>query len=329
MSEIIGRQIELGVTVEQTRGTPQAVAEKWLKKITANIRSRAEHAIDESSHGVLEDSDGRRVIKKWIEGDVEGNLHIDAIGYFLYNIFGSISSSWVASGVYSHVFTLAQSIQHASLAIFAKDGGAQQKVFNNAMVGSLQIQAAMDGIVRFTASIMAKTEATNSDTPSYDTEYDFIGKDITVKMADTEAGLSGATAIKAKDLNITFDQGIISDYVFGSYNPDDIYNGKMSIEGEMTLNFEDTTYKDLYLADTNKYMQIQIAGTTDIGGGNYPTITILLYKVRISDWDRSGGNDELVTQKVSFKAFYNSTDSKQSQVTVKNNTAEYSSAPSA
>lgn len=63
MSEIIGKQLEIGVTVEQTRGTAQASVEKWFKKMTASIMERSETKIDESSHNVLAEGDNRRVKK--------------------------------------------------------------------------------------------------------------------------------------------------------------------------------------------------------------------------------------------------------------------------
>jgi len=321
--KIIGRQIEFGVGLEEVRGTPETVAEKWVKKITATILEKSEKKSDESTRNVLSDSLGTRIIKKWIEGDLEGNLHVDAFGYYLLNIFGTVVSSNVAGAVYSHVFTLANNIQHPALTLFAKDGSVDQNTFSNGMIGVLGISASIDDRVKFNASFIAKAGASNSDTPSYDTEYDFIGRDITVKIADTEVGLVTADAIKLKELSINFDQGLISDHVFGSYNPDDIYNAKMMIEGDFMLNFDDTTFKDLYLADTYKYMEITIEGEADIGGGNKPSITILLNRTQIVEWEREDGADDLSTQPISFKAFYNETDAQQAKVTVQNLTSEY------
>jgi len=323
MPEIIGRNIEIGVGVEKVRGTAQETAEKWVKNITANIVEKSENSVDASSHNVLEDSDGRRITKKWIEGELEGNVHADSIGYLLYNLYGSVSSSNVAGSVYSHVFNILQSITHPTLSLFAKDGSIQQSVFNNGMISTLDINAVVDDYLKFTSNFMAKEAAANADAPSYDTEYDFIGRDITLKIADTEAGLVAADAICIKEFGISYDTGLISDNCLGSYTPDDIYNAKMSIEGTITKNFIDETFKDLNLSDTDKYMEITIEGAADIGSGNNPSITILLNKVRVMNWERSGDNDSLVTENIEFKAFYNETDSKASQITLQNLTTEY------
>lgn len=326
--EIIGKEIECGLAIESSRGTAITTAQKWFRKVVANIVERAEHAVDDTVRGKIEDAEGRRVVQKYIEGELEGIVHADAIGYLLSNIYGVVVSTNVTGSIYSHVFNLGQNIQHPSLTVFAKDGSVQQLVYDNAMVNKLEISASLDDYVRFTASFLAAEATDNSDTPSYDTEYDFIARDITVKMADSEAGLSGATAMKVKDINISWDQGLIRDHVVGSYVPDDVYNSKLMIEGQFTLNFSEETYKDLYLGDSSKYMSITIQGETDLGSGNYPTITILLNKVQLMDWNRAGGRDDLVTEPISFRAFYNASDSKASQVTVKNLTASYANVPS-
>jgi len=327
--EIVGREIEFGVATEATRGSAETTADKWMRKVTANVVERATHALDDSTRGRLEDGEGRRKVQSYIEGDVEGILHADVIGWLLANIYGVVVTSTVTGSVKSHLFTLRQNIQHASLTLFAKDGSVQQSTFSNAMINTLEISAAIDEYVRFNASFLASVGASNSATPSYDTEYDFVARDITVKIADTEAGLAGATATKVKDLSVKWDQGLIRDHVVGAYTPDDIYNARLMIDGNFTLNFADETFKDLYLGNSAKYMSITIAGEADLGSGNNPTVTIVLNKVQFMDWNRSGGPNELVTEPISFRAFYNPTDSEQSTVTLKNLTSAYTNVPSA
>lgn len=328
MSEIIGREIEFGIATEATRGSVEAVADKWMRKVEANVVERAVHALDETTRGRLEDGEGRRVVQKFAEGEISGIVHADVIGWMLSNIYGVVVSSNVAGSVYSHIFTLKQDIQHQSLTLFAKDGAVQQLVFSNAMINTLEINATLEDYVRFTSSFIASVATDNADTPSYDTEYDFVAKDITVKIADSEAGLAGATASKVKDLSVRFDQGLIRDHVVGSETPDDIYNSRLMIEGNFTLNFSDETFKDLYLGDDAKYMSITIQGDADLGSGNNPTITILLNKVQFMDWNRSGGANDLTTEPITFRAFYNPTDSQQSKVTVQNLTSSYDNVPS-
>jgi hypothetical protein len=326
--EIIGRELQVGFATEAVRGTAESSVDRWLRNVTTNIIEKAEHVQDDTTRGVLEDMENRRVVKKYIEGDFEGIAQIDALGFLYASVYGKVSSSVVAGSVYDHVFGVKQNTIHQSLTVFTKDGSVQNLKLAGCVVNTLEVSGSVDDFVRVKANIIGQTATDGSASPSYNTEYDFIGKDITIKLADSEAGLSGATAIKVKDFTITHDQGIIRDHVFGSYTPGDLYNSKNSIEGEITINFSDETYKDLYLGDSAKYMQIVIQGTSDLGGGYYPTLTYVFNKVKITDWDRSGGNDELVTEKISFKAFYNETDSEASTVTLRNLTSSYANVPS-
>jgi len=329
MSEIIGRELEVGVAVEDTRGTPQTSAEKWIKRASANISVRAEHATDDNTRGVLEDSEGRVITRKWCEGEIESTVQADMIGYIFYNLYGTVSSASAGGSAYEHTFSNEQSIQHPSLSVFVKDGSVAQNVYDTGMIQNLEINATTDDLVRMTANFQAREATENSDTPSYDTEYDFVGKDITIKVADTEGELDSADAEEIKDVTITWDAGTMIDYVLGQYAPQDIFNGRFSIEGSFTKNFTDTTWKDLFRDDESKYVRITIEGTENLGSDNKPKIEVLFNKVMVTDWTKSSENDEVVTESVSFKAFYNTSDSQQSQVDLVNGTEEYSVAPTA
>lgn len=326
--EIIGRQIEFGVATEASRGVAETTADRWMRKVNANVVEKATHVLDDTTRGVLEDGEARRVVQKYIEGDVEGILHIDLIGWLFANIYGSVVTATVEGNVKSHTFSLKQNIQHQSLTLFAKDGSVQQQVFSNAMINTLQINASIDDYVRFSTSFVASVATDNTDTPSYETEYDFVARDIAIKIADTEAGLTSATALKTKDMSITWDQGIVRDHVFGAYNPDDIYNAKLMIEGSFTLNFTDKTFKELYLGNDAKYMSIVIEGDEVLSGTSKPKIEIILNKVQFMDWNRSGDANSLVTEPINFRAFYNATDKKQSIVKLQNVTSAYTNVPS-
>lgn len=327
MAEIIGREIEVGIATEATRGTAETAADRWVKKTSATIVERATHAVDESTYGKFEEGQGRRVTQKYIEGELAGIVHVDAIGYIFANLYGACVSTLVSSGVYSHVFNMKQGNQHISLSIFAKDGSVQQRVYSNCMVNTLQMSVAIEDYIRFSATFIGSAAAANSDTPTYSNEYDFIARDVVVKMAATSGGLAGATAIKVKALELNWDAGVIRDHVVGTVNPDDNYNSQMVIEGTFTLNFDNTTYRDLYLGDTAQYMSITITGEANLAAALKGSITIVLNKVQLMDWNRDGDGSDLVTEPISFRAFYNAADQKQSQVTLQNLTTSYPSVP--
>lgn len=322
--EFIGRQIDFAIAVEADRGVAESVAERNVRKVTCNIIPRSERVVDDSTFGRLEDAERVRTVRRWNEGDVEGIVHADVIGYYLYNIYGLVDSSVVSGSVYEHEFSMEQSILHPSLTLFVKDGDVRQEKLAGGMITTLELNASTDDYVRYTANFIAKEgQSDTSEIPSLQTEYDFVSRDITVKLANDEAGLGLATPLKLKNLSIEWNTNAEADFVFGNYSPDEIYNKQISIEGSFTKNYVNTLFQDLYEGDDFKYMEITIQGEADLGGSENPTITILLNKVQIQDWSRTSDGDALSTEDISFKAFYNVEDQSQSTVVVKNLIASY------
>jgi len=314
MSEYIGKQIEVGLSKESVRNTAEATCSRWLKKVKADIMVKEEKVIDDSTRGRLEGGEGARIVKTWYEGSIEGIVHADAIGFLLYNIYGASTDSGSA-GNYSHTLTLAQSIAHSTFTIFSHDSAVVKQKLNGGMVSKLEISATVDDYVRFKADVVAIGTASSALTPSYSAESDFIGKDITIKIADTEAGLAGATAIKVKNATIKIDTGLIRDHVFGSLSPDNLYNSNLDFELVITLNHGDTTFLDLYKAETYKYVLV------DIKGSGNPELKFTLHKAQVIDWAKAGDADKLVTEEVTFKAFYNATDGAQTKCVLVNSLA--------
>lgn len=299
MSDFIGRQIEIGLAVEGTRNTAETTAQAWLKKVKADIQLRAEKVNNNSTQGRLESYEGTRKTKQWYDGTLEGIVNANSIGFFLYNIYGTCDDGGT-SGAYTHDFTLDQTIEHPTLSIFAFDSDVDMKVLNGGMVSKMEISASVDDYVRYKIDMSALEEDTSSETPSYSAEADFIGKDITVKLADSEAGLPSATALKVKNATISYNTGLIRDHVFGAVAPDNSFNSMLDIDISLTLNYADETLKDMFENDTEKVMQVAMTnGSADL--------TFTFYKVVVTDWSRSGDSDKLVTQEVKLKAYYDGT----------------------
>jgi hypothetical protein len=323
-NEFIGRSVDFGVAVEAVRGTAESTADRTVRKVECNIIPRAERVIDDTTFGRLEDAERVRTVRKWSEGDLSGIVHADVIGYFFNNLYGSVSTSPSGSG-YVHSFTLDQTILHPTLTMFVKDASVRQEKIAGGVVSQLELTAVTDNYVRFNATFLGKEGVSDaSSLPALSSEYDFVSRDIVVKTAGTEAGLSSATALKVKDMTITWNPNAEADWVFGSYSPDNIYNKQFSIEGTFTRNFTDETFKDLYEGSSFVYMSVTITGEAVISVGVNPKLSLLLNKVQVTDWNRTSAGDELSTETITFKAFYNTTDAQQSELELTNKTAVYS-----
>jgi hypothetical protein len=324
MSEFIGRQISFALAVESVRGTAEATASRSIRKVTADVIPRAERKVDDSTTGRLEDSERIRTVRRWTEGNIAGVVHADMIGYLLTNLYGDVTSSTV-SGATTHDFVLDQTIVHPTLTGFVKDGDVRQEKVPGTVVSNLELTAATDDYLRYSADFIGRESvADTSVLPALGTDYDFISRDITVKVASSEVGLSAATALGVKDLSISINPNAAANFVFGSYGPDDVHNRQFSLEVSFTRDYVDTTFQDLYEGDGSVYLQIAIVGEATIGSGSaHPALTFLLNKAQMQDWSRSSGADELVTEEITMRGLYNATDGEQSSVRLVNLTPEY------
>ena len=330
MTEFIGREVDFALAVEAQRGVAESAAQRTVRKVTCNLIPRAERVIDDTTFGRLEDAERVRTVRRWSEGDVTGIVHADVIGYDFLNLYGQCSSAPISDGVHGHEFTLAQNIQHPTLTGFVKDGSVRQVKIPGMVISSLELTATTDNYLRYTKNFIGKEGVPDSaELPPLEREYDFVSRDIAVRMApemDSDGQLDAAP-LKLKDLTLTWNPNAAADFVFGSYSPDNIHNKQFSIEGQFTRNFTDETFKDLYESDGFRYMSIDIEGEADITDGGStplrPKIGVLLHKIQITDWNRSSNGDELSTETVNFKAFLNTEDGEQSLVTLQNLTESY------
>lgn len=318
---ILGRDIEIGVATEETRGTAESSMDAAIQKVDADVVQQADHVVDNSTKGVMADATKRRVVQKWIEGELNMPVRTQTIGWFLKQLYGAVSSEEIdASGAYDHTFTMEDSHKHDTLSLFLKDGSVGEWVMNGGVVGELELNASPDDLVRVSMNLGALSAETNSGTYNYLDEFDFVGKDVQVLIADTVSGLDAADASDVDDLTVTFDPNIIMDkFVLGKYNPTALYNAGMNIEVELTKDYDDTDTKDLFVGDGSKAMRIDITGTGDVGGANAPALQVTLPKVQVTDHDRTGTDpDEIVTEDVTYKAMYSDSESKQSETILTN-----------
>src|SRR5690606_560332 len=147
-----------GVAIENSRNTPEAVATRWAKHVSADILPRNTKVMDDSVRGRLEESDGSRIVRKWYEGELGGIVHVDMIGYLFLNLYGTVVTSAVNDS-FSHAFSLQQSVLHPTLTFFRKDDDVEQKVYGGGMVRTLSITANTEDYVRFSAEVVAAAES--------------------------------------------------------------------------------------------------------------------------------------------------------------------------
>ena len=327
-NEIIGRDIEVGLAV----GEDAPSAEHSIQKTTANIMKQVEHAEDDTTRGSIIASKGRRVVQTWLEGNINGIVHIDAVGYFLANLWGTVSSGLVSNGTYTHTISLDDDHYHTPLTLWLKEGSDVYKG-EGVQVNSLELTASVDDYLRYSAELIGTDLSDSTFTPSYIEEKDFIGKDITIKVADTKAGLSGSTAVQAKSVTINQNRNLERNHVFNNeYSPSTIYGPRFETEITMTLNRIPgaDTYKDLFEGDGDKYVRITIEGSQDISDNSSdvnPKLQYTFYKTQVTGRSKTDDADALIEEEITIGCYMQddgaTDDGELGEITLLNNTEDY------
>ena len=311
MSKFIGRQQAIAVSVEATRGTLVA-PESWINKTNYSVEPKVQKGRFEGNYGNIYPGDDAIVTQKWAEGDIEFEIQDQMIGYFLYALFGGLSSAAFQS-VLKHTLTIAgTSVQHKSLSLFMNDpiGSDNSKTiaYARAMINSMELTIEPGELVKAVANFQAMphTDYTRQ-TASFTAENKFSHKDLTFKVAANEAGLDAASKINLQSFTLNINKNVIRENALGTVQPVDILNRLITIQGTIMLTYEDRVYRDYMLDGTKKAIRITLQKADTTIGTTNPTIQIDLPVVEFDSWEPNNPNDDISTQEIQFTALYDPT----------------------
>lgn len=301
MSKFIGRQVDLGIAKEATRGTYVSPT-VYVPKVDFSFDEKVEKARSQASLGTLEDSEEAFVIEKWGEGNIGGEVRLDSFPLFLYSLFGTLSTTGPTDSSYSHAFSLENSLQHDSLSFTVEDLNSTEK-YSLVMLNSLELTQGVDGLLMYDASFMGRTSKGGSMTANYDDEVKFTKRHCTVKVAANLAGLAAASALSMKNVTLSFNQNVVRDSVITTAEPEDFLNRFHSVDGKFVLNYEDETWKEYMRNNTARAMEISWTNTEEtIGASTNPSLKFQFPNVDFFEWEPDYALDDVVTQTISFKA---------------------------
>ncbi len=302
MAKYVGRRLQVGIAKETVRGAG-ASSTYHLPRTAFSYDDKITQARSVGGLGFLEDSEESFVTTKYGQGDLEGEIRSKSFGLLLYAMLGTVSSASVVDSSYTHSFSVANTNTHQSLSFVVVDDNTSE-LYKLIMLDSLEINAELDEVVRYSASFMGKQSVSTGETvPAAVAEHKFTKKHLSFKIAANIAGIAGATAISLKSLTLSISKNVALDDVLGTAEPEDILNHQISVEGQLVLNYEDETYKNYMKNGTARAVEIAFTNTdATIGAATRPALTIQMPKVDFFDWEPDYSLDDITTQTVSFKA---------------------------
>lgn len=327
MTRIIGRLGSIGIGVEATRGT--AVAPTfWVPVTGKDFDDKVDYIDNDSGMGNIVEKNDAIVNHKWGEGGYDGKIFDRSVGAELVALFGQapVSTQRAATGVYDHVFNLAQNNQHNSLSLSYKDANESLR-WAMAMLNSWNLEGATDNYVRRTAQYISKKATTGvSQTAAYTEENEFGPSDISFVLGtkDSLTSLDAASSIGATGGSIEISKNAEAQYKLGNNEPDDIVNKQFAVTGTVDLYMDDTTYKTLVNAGGQVSLRCKLLNTAiDLGSGHNPGLNIDLPRVKLGEFSGSFDNNDVRTQTISFEGLFSLTEAKAIQAKLTNRQVSY------
>lgn len=297
MTKWVSRKGTLGLAIEATRGTPVSPT-FWIPWATMGHKDTVEEVREEQGFGKIADTDSKFVTMKMAEGEIEAQLYDKALGVVLTGVIGAAPSS-SGSNPYTHTYTLANTNTHKSLSIYWTDPD-RSELFPLGMVDSFSIKAEPSGIVDYSIGFKSKTarDWTQQTANTTSLGNKFLHQHVSVKLADTVGGLSAATGLSVKSLELNISKNATYDSVMGTIEPEDILNQQLSIEGSLELNLESDTFKDYMLNGTYKAMEVYLFRSSS------SSLKLQFPRVDFSEWEADLALNEIAKQKINFKCNY-------------------------
>lgn len=309
MAKFIGRQQEVGLGRESTRGTV-VVPSIWAAKTNFSVEDKAIKAVVEGSYGNLNGGDDALVAGKEARGNLEFEAQDGILGLIMYALFGSLSSGSFNS-VYKHTFSIANSVQHQSLSLHMNDpigaaeGLGKTVVYPRSMIDEFELTVRQGELAMCRVGFIAAGHKDwTRQTPAYTVYNKFSSKHAYVKVAAALASLDAASKISVQELTLSIKKNPIVERSLGTVQPVDIVNRRIQISAKIKLTYEDRTYRDYMMDGTKKAVRIALDNKDTTIGSTTPQFQLDLPVVHFDQWEPTNENDDLATQEIMLNALY-------------------------
>ncbi len=325
MSIFIGDRASMGVGREATRGTGVAAA-LWIPAVSFDFQQKINSQNIAGAYGKIIGTETSKIMQLFGQGTIGMDVRANAIGYFLTQLFGDVDSTLTASGVYTHTYNLTHSNQHPTLSLYIKDPNKSERFLRSALE-TLMLKFTPEGVATTEVGFMSEPAEDSAAVADFSTaDYVFAPSTVSMKIATTQSGLAGASAVPVNNFEVNFKKGADPDFASGSNSPSDIYNTALEVTGSFERVFDSDTEHDYVFTNLTRAVRFaMLDANVNLGGGNNPALTIDLYNVTFTEFSREIQLGNITRQKVGFTAHLNIADGNVMTATLVNSKANYSS----
>jgi len=321
---VVGKRGWVNITLETNPGVPVEPSTIYIPFLENSLKEKMEIIPELSARGIRDNQGESSVTgKKEGGGDLKVNLDPTLAPVLLGLVMGNFGTPVSeGDGVYTHTFTRKTNNVPLTTSIISNRAGIDQNLFPYGVVNSAELNFA-DGMAELTANILSRYPVTStSGTLSTVSGTLFTFKDARVRVAADLATAITATPLKIKELTLIVNNNAEAVHVVGNEDVDAIAVKNFDVSGNISLNFEDTTQRDLFRNLTKRAMLIEFNGN-EIGGGLSEFIQIRVAKMRFENYSPELPIDDIATEGLDFIGEYSSEDAKTIDIVVRNRKSSY------
>jgi hypothetical protein len=276
----IGALSHIGLGKETTFGTAVAATD-YVRFASESINQTIEQVKSDINNAVVDEApyyEGMHTI----QGDISGDVYPNIIGHFLRSALGApVSTQQGATAAYQHVFTPIQAnfatncaLPSYTLEVNRDLGASNAFQYAGAVVNELDFTFGVDKkILNFKAGILAKSVANIAKTtPTFDVQDAFTWNMATVTLNNVANTNVSSVEIGIKnelDARPTLDGTRLINRI--------MRNGKRSFPIKLTVELQDLTEYNLFIAQNEVPLQIKLVGA-NIASTYYHTFQVDLNK---------------------------------------------------
>lgn len=316
MPKTSGTQVNIGIGMESLAAPGTAVAEAYYLPWTSfSLQGVSEKSMMKAARGVRNETMHSYIRRKYSQGSISMPFDVENAAFMFALALGSTSTATASgeSAVYDHTFTVQNtntSVRTATLTV--EQGAIQTAQFTNVVVNTLQIEVG-DDYATMTAELIGQYPGTDTLSESYTDETEFAYHQMTVQFGTSFTNAAAQTATPLKSFGLTINNNILLDEAFlsGSNEIADggLIPGRMTITGNYSLHFADTTELNKYLNNTLNAMIVTFTGA-DIGvaGSGVEKIVIKLADLVLTNPPIEYNIDGLLVLNQEFEVQLDATD---------------------
>ncbi len=292
------RLVSIFAGIENPAGTLQTTASKLylLPHDGATYGRQIDKQKDENVIGQMSNYNAQYVVRNFSAGDIGGFIHADSIGMFMTLMFGGVPAT-TGTTTLTHNWTKSETTTGSAMSVYRFSADNYKESSRLARLSQLKLDFMADSYATFTASLIGQppeTSTITAPTINQSTSSRFKPNDISVKIAANQAGIATATAVECKSCEFTYASKLSGYAALGTTGYAEILSSGYDVMINLTTLFKDDTERDLWINDTERYVQIEATGAAI--GATTPKLTLNIPLCKIESWEDSKGVGDFTEQ---------------------------------